>query len=486
MGELIQTLDTDLDWVKQHTRLLVRAREWTDGGDRSRLLRGRDLRAAEEWLAHGDAHPQAWPTSAQRAFIAASRRSADRTAWLQRTVLSVGLVVAVVLASFAVIQRSQAIQQRDLAIYRLTLSEAVQSSDINTPLAAQLTLAAYRQRPSQDLAARLLGTENRPLSFPLTSGSNVYGVAFAPRGYTLASGAADGMIRLWDVADPAHPRALRPFRASGSAVHAVAFTPDGRTLVSGAADGMVRLWDVADPSHPRPLGSSPASHKGVETVTFTSDGHTLASGNSDGTVTLWDVADPAHPRPLGPPLASGQGYGVQGLAFTPDGHTMASGNYRGTIRLWNVADPAHPRPLGSPWPAAAPPTRWCSPSTGIRWPAATATARSGCGTSPTPAHPQPLGRTLASGHDIYAVGLGSDGNMLAAGNADGTVRLWNIADPAHVVPIDQPLASGSGGAVYAVAFSPDGHTLAGQRQRRHRPAPLEPPPACPDRRQRRL
>ena len=52
--ELIQTLDTDLDWVKVHTRLLVRTREWTDGGgDRSRLLRGRDLREAEAWLAKG-------------------------------------------------------------------------------------------------------------------------------------------------------------------------------------------------------------------------------------------------------------------------------------------------------------------------------------------------------------------------------------------------------------------------------------------------
>ena len=28
--ELIRTLDTDLDWVKDHTRLLVRTREWTE------------------------------------------------------------------------------------------------------------------------------------------------------------------------------------------------------------------------------------------------------------------------------------------------------------------------------------------------------------------------------------------------------------------------------------------------------------------------
>jgi hypothetical protein len=83
LAELIEALDTDLDWVKTHTRLLVRAREWTGGrgdrssGDRSRLLRGRDLRAAEAWLAEGNTHPQAPATSGQRAFIAASRRAAD-------------------------------------------------------------------------------------------------------------------------------------------------------------------------------------------------------------------------------------------------------------------------------------------------------------------------------------------------------------------------------------------------------------------------
>jgi hypothetical protein len=75
LRELLETLDTDLDWVKAHTRLLVRAREWTDGSsDRSRLLRGKDLRTAEAWLGQGDAHEQTPPTSGQRAFIAASRR----------------------------------------------------------------------------------------------------------------------------------------------------------------------------------------------------------------------------------------------------------------------------------------------------------------------------------------------------------------------------------------------------------------------------
>jgi WD40 repeat protein len=48
--------------------------------------------------------------------------------------------------------------------------------------------------------------------------------------------------------------------------------------------------------------------------------------------------------------------------------------------------------------------------------------------------------------------------MLASGSLDGTVRLWDITDPAHPRPLGQPLAGGVGGG--SVAFSPGGHTLA--------------------------
>jgi TIR domain len=49
---LMKAIDTDLDWVHSHTRVLIRAREWEDAArDRSFLLRGRDLGEAERWLA---------------------------------------------------------------------------------------------------------------------------------------------------------------------------------------------------------------------------------------------------------------------------------------------------------------------------------------------------------------------------------------------------------------------------------------------------
>src|SRR5436190_987265 len=76
---LDEALETDLAWADAHARLLVRAREWRlHHHGSSYLLRGRDLRAAEDWLAReGEHRERAAP--AQKAYIAASRQFARRT-----------------------------------------------------------------------------------------------------------------------------------------------------------------------------------------------------------------------------------------------------------------------------------------------------------------------------------------------------------------------------------------------------------------------
>jgi WD40 repeat protein/transcriptional regulator with XRE-family HTH domain len=452
-------------WIL-HSQLADAATAWHDShDDLSFLYRGGQLAALQQTVTRWSANPARSPvlTSTERDFLQASERTALSGSRRRRgafAVLALLTVLALAASGVAFYLRAVADQQRDQANYNEIIAEALQYGTSDPTLAAQLMLAAYRIQPSQDLASRLLNTENTPLSSPPATGARaVYTVAFSPAGHLLASGGSDGTVRLWDVADPEHLRPLgRLLTGDAGTVETVAFTPDGHMLASSYSDGGIRLWDVADPAHPRPFGPPKIVSTGIAySVAFSPDGHTLASGSSNGAIRLWDVADPAHPRLLGqPPVESSA---VLDVVFSPDGHTLASSDFDGSIRLWNVADPAHPRLLGQPLTGGTAAVYLVAFSPGGQ----TLASGSLDGTVrlwdvADPAHPSPLGQPLAGGVAVVAVAFSPGGQTLASGSSDGTVRLWDVADPAHPRPLGQPLA-GSTAAVASVAFSPDGQTL---------------------------
>jgi hypothetical protein len=72
---LLEAIETDLNHVRSHTRLLVRAREWDNKQrDPSFLLRGSDLEAGEQWLNQSDTKkPQ--PTPLHQDYINISRQA---------------------------------------------------------------------------------------------------------------------------------------------------------------------------------------------------------------------------------------------------------------------------------------------------------------------------------------------------------------------------------------------------------------------------
>jgi len=79
---------------------------------------------------------------------------------------------------------------------------------------------------------------------------------------------------------------IRELRGHKGWVSSVAFSTDGQTLASGAYDQTVLLWNVQTGHLIREL----KGHKGwVSSVAFSADGQTLASGAYDQTVRLWDL-----------------------------------------------------------------------------------------------------------------------------------------------------------------------------------------------------
>ncbi len=75
LAGLRRALNTDIAWLREHTRLLMRAREWDAAGRvENRLLSGSDIADAKAWL---DRHPKDAPAPPERHrdFIAASEQA---------------------------------------------------------------------------------------------------------------------------------------------------------------------------------------------------------------------------------------------------------------------------------------------------------------------------------------------------------------------------------------------------------------------------
>jgi hypothetical protein len=71
---LVAAIDTDLDWVRQHTQLGLRAEQWkTKGRDESFLLRGTELREAIRWLEQAATIKTRLPTEIHEQYIQASK-----------------------------------------------------------------------------------------------------------------------------------------------------------------------------------------------------------------------------------------------------------------------------------------------------------------------------------------------------------------------------------------------------------------------------
>lgn len=161
-------------------------------------------------------------------------------------------------------------------------------------------------------------------------GETFHGAAFAPDGRTLALGAEDGTIRLWDLPE-ARERAV--LRGHTGTVRCLAFSPDGKLLVSGSQEGRLLVWDPARGTRLRTLvkeGGSP-----IRAVAFAPDGRTL--GVADATyrasdVILYDVeTGSVSARLRGHPL------GINDIAFSRDGGTVATAGVDRAIRLWDLS-----------------------------------------------------------------------------------------------------------------------------------------------------
>jgi WD40 repeat protein len=152
----------------------------------------------------------------------------------------------------------------------------------------------------------------------------LYSVAFSNDGKTLASGGADGIVKLWDVAARKESKVFKPpTNEKGNpapppgGVTGVVFTPDGKRLVS-IQDRFVRLWDVTTGNQIKAMGPTLDDLYGLA---VSRNGNLLATSGYAGYVTLWDLA--AGKQRVSHKLKA---FGAYCIAFTPDGKSVVTGH----------------------------------------------------------------------------------------------------------------------------------------------------------------
>jgi WD40 repeat protein len=456
-AQLVKALDTDLGYVRVHTRVLMRAKEWDlNNRNSSFLLQGDDLNNAETWLAQAVAKTPA-PTDLHTAYILASRRAASLRQRRLLAGVSVALVVSLALAVLSLGLYGEANRQQIIAVNNaLTATIAQGAAEFNAAtatvaqgqaqdnaatavagatavadanqlaqsvaLAGQAELELNGPRPERSVLLALAAFQNNRYTWQaeralassiqptlehtaLDGSGKITSLDWSPDGTQLVTSTNEGKQLVWQSDGQAAFMLEDQQAVSLGSVTVIHWSPDGELIAAGSSDGQVQIWSVSSPSSPQftlvdPSGTA-AHTDSVLDMAWSPDGAHLATASADRTVKIWQAADGTLQATL-----TGHTAGVNGVQWSPDGTRLVT---VGSDRMAKIWDSASGKEVSTP-----------------------------------------IGQTLLAAWS-------PDGKLLATASQSNAVLIWTVNDAEAVL---QYTLNGHTGRINRIAWSADSLHLA--------------------------
>jgi WD40 repeat protein len=415
-------------------------------------------------------------------------RRLRRAAIVSLVVLTVGALVA---ATYAFVQRQQAIHQRNEAVARQLVSEAQSMlagvREGNDARAINQVLAARKiaAKPDEGAALSALQATTDQLKIIDTdavvseiaistdgqrimsagSGTGSFrtstvtfrdagtgritatfpGFAFSADGSRVLSFVDDKRLQARDTrtGQPVGPAIEQ--NQDGGALMDLAFSPDTRKVVFAQYPSMLYLWDIESGTVIPMTGFSDA----ISSVVFMPDGRRVVTSGSDGVIRVWDAESGLQ---LSQPISM-KNSPSSALAVSKDErHIITDGELSNGVRIWDldtgqlIAHGEAHAPQYSNYVRSLALSRdgrrivsGSTDRTIQMWDAETAA---------------PIGGPLTGHRDtVDGVAFSVDGEQIISGSSDKTIRVWN-ANPTNT--LGKPVA---GAITSDVAISPDGRRI---------------------------
>jgi WD40 repeat protein len=430
---LITAIETDLEWVREHTHWGQKAAEWEESGhDNSFLLSGAELRAAEAWLAR-QAGKEPAPTDAQTRLVLESRRRATNRLRLMGALVSAALVVAVGLLVLALIQRQAAIDSKKTAQSRELAAKAEANLASDPTHSVQEALQALDTRYTDQAEASLRDALPRlQLLRIVHAGAPLFGAAWDHKGNRFVTAGTHRAVELWDARTATM---TKTWRIHHSLQGSVALSPNGREVAVTTGGRKAALLFVGG-HHRIPLKEA----QPMSDVAFSASGDEVVTASQDGTATIRSAATGKKLERLGHPDPGA----LTAAAFGGHDREVVTGGQDGQVRVWDVATGKELRAIGRPQTSPIGDVAFSHDgkliaTAGIDFAARIWHAAGG----------RPL---VLNGHvgAVHTVSFSPNDAKVVTSSADGSARIWDVSTGALLNTL-----SGHRAPVLAAAFDPD-------------------------------